>query len=68
MGVGSGVQDVRECLRASAVPGNPDGAQVGVSVVGLERAPVDFLPVDFLVEVAQRRFGQVSGCAKHFLA
>ena len=31
LGAAAGVQDVRECLRASAVPDRPDGPEVGVS-------------------------------------
>src|SRR5262249_41728803 len=44
LGVGPGVQDVRQRLRAAAVSDRADGAAAGVSLVGLEPPSADFLP------------------------
>src|SRR5205814_4997832 len=43
-GVAAGVQVVRECVRAVAMPDPPNGRQSGVPLVELEPASVDLLP------------------------
>ena len=44
LGAAAGVQDVRECLCASAVPDYPNRSQVGLSLAGVESLSVDLLP------------------------
>src|SRR5262249_50599170 len=44
LGAGSGVQDVRQRLRASALPDRADGPSLVVSVVVVEPAAADLLP------------------------
>ena len=59
-----GVQDVRECLCASALPDRADGPQVGVSAVGMEPAPTDLLPPGSTCCVVEtRETKSESGCS-----
>ena len=54
LGVGPGVQDLREGVRAAAVSDRPDGPAAGVSVAGVEPAPADLLPVGRSAALAER--------------
>jgi hypothetical protein len=64
LGPGAGVQDVRERLRAAAVPGTADGTTADVPGAVVEPAPADLLPAGRSVALLRRGpLKSASGCA-----
>src|SRR5262249_54979204 len=64
LGAPVGIQDLRERLRAPALPDRPYQPEAGLSLAGLESEPADLLPLGERVAVLRRAAAKSeSGCS-----